>query len=247
MYIFEPEQRDKPSLPINLILYIMKLKFGAIVTDGRGKIGGHVASKNRGGAYLRTKVTPSNPNTEAQSAVRSILSSLSAGWSQLTDIQRASWNGAVSDYQSTDIFGDIKKPSGFNLYMKLNATLLSIGAAVLSEAPAKEELGDAYLTAAAIDITGATITVTLAGAKPAGASFRYYATPSMSAGISNAKNRFRIIANSTAALSGAALYTAYIAKFGVPQETAAVQIGIDVVALNGQKSVVSTVKASIEA
>lgn len=225
----------------------MKLKFGAIVTDGRGKIGGHVASKNRGGAYLRTKVTPSNPNTEAQSAVRSILSSLSAGWSQLTDIQRASWNGAVSDYQSTDIFGDIKKPSGFNLYMKLNATLLSIGAALMTEAPAKEELGDAYLTAAAIDITGATITVTLAGAKPAGASFRYYATPSMSAGISNAKNRFRIIADSVTPLTPAALYTAYTAKFGVPQETAAVQIGIDVVALNGQKSVVSTVKASIEA
>ena len=59
----------------------MKLKFGAIVTDGRGKIGGHVASKNRSGAYLRTKVTPSNPNTVAQVQVRSILASLSQSWS----------------------------------------------------------------------------------------------------------------------------------------------------------------------
>jgi len=47
----------------------MKMKFGAIVVDGRGKIGGHVASKNRGGAYLRTKVTPSNPQTGYQAAV----------------------------------------------------------------------------------------------------------------------------------------------------------------------------------
>ena len=39
----------------------MKIKFGSEVVDGRGKIGGHVYSKNKGGAYKRTKVTPSNP------------------------------------------------------------------------------------------------------------------------------------------------------------------------------------------
>jgi hypothetical protein len=223
----------------------MKLKFGAIVTDGRGKIGGHVASKNRGGAYLRTKVTPSNPNTASQSQVRSILASLASGWSLLTDSQRASWNGSVADYQSTDIFGDIKKPSGFNLYIKLNTVLLSIGAAALTDAPAKEDLGDIYVTAGAIDLTAETITVTLAGTKPAGASYRYYGTAAMSAGISNAKNRFRIIADSTTALTGAALYDAYVAKFGIPAETSGVQLGIDVVATNGQKSVLSTVKATI--
>jgi hypothetical protein len=223
----------------------MKIKFGAIVTEGSGKLGGHVASKNRAGAYLRTKVTPSNPNTAAQSLVRSILSSLSAGWALLTEVERLSWNSAVADYQSTDIFGDIKKPSGFNLYMKLNATLMSIGSAVLNEAPAKEELGNVYLSAGAIDITDGLITLTLVGAKPAGASFRYYATPSMSAGISNAKNRFRIIADSTTALTPTALYAAYIAKFGVPTSASSVQLGIDVVGVNGQSSVRSTVKSTI--
>jgi len=37
----------------------MKTLFGAIVVDGRGKLGGHVASKNRHGSYFRTKVSPS--------------------------------------------------------------------------------------------------------------------------------------------------------------------------------------------
>ena len=36
----------------------MKTKFGAIIVAGSGKINGFVASKNRAGAYLRTKVTP---------------------------------------------------------------------------------------------------------------------------------------------------------------------------------------------
>ena len=39
------------------------MKFGALVVDGRNKIGGQVASKNRAGAYLRNKVTPSKKRT----------------------------------------------------------------------------------------------------------------------------------------------------------------------------------------
>ena len=95
----------------------MKIKYGAIIVDGSGKIGGHVASKNRSGSYLRTKTTPSNPNTTAQAQARSVLASLSTGWGVLTDDQRKSWNDAVGDYAKTDIFVDFKNPSGINLYV----------------------------------------------------------------------------------------------------------------------------------
>lgn len=93
----------------------MKTKFGAIIVDGRGKIGGHVASKNRGGAYLRTKVTPANAQTSAQNQVRNLFTSLTQGWRGLTQAQRDAWNAAVLDYSRTDIFGDIRNPSGINL------------------------------------------------------------------------------------------------------------------------------------
>lgn len=93
----------------------MKIKFGALVTDGRGKLGGHVASKNRSGNYLRTKVTPSNPQTAAQQATRAVLGSLSTAWSGLTLAQRNSFNSAVGDWSGTNIFGDIKNPTGKNL------------------------------------------------------------------------------------------------------------------------------------
>jgi len=86
----------------------MKIKFGALVVDGRGKIGGHVASKNRGGAYLRTKVTPVNPQTSFQNAVRNRLTAFAQAWRGLAASQRAAWNSSVSDFSKTDIFGDIK-------------------------------------------------------------------------------------------------------------------------------------------
>jgi hypothetical protein len=85
----------------------MKMKFGAFVVAGSGKIGGHVASRNRSGAFLRTKVTPTNPQTGAQNAVRSLLASLSSAWRSLTGAQRAAWNGAVSAFPRTNVFGDI--------------------------------------------------------------------------------------------------------------------------------------------
>ena len=101
----------------------MKAKFGAIVVDGRGKIGGHVASKNRSGSYFRTKVTPVNPQSARQSAVRATLSSFSASWRGLNQNRRDAWNSAVGSFTKTNVFGDTVTPTGKNLYTALNANL----------------------------------------------------------------------------------------------------------------------------
>ena len=58
----------------------MKIKWGALMVDGRGKIGGQVASKNRAGAYMRNKVTPVNQQTSYQLTVRNRLSYYSQNW-----------------------------------------------------------------------------------------------------------------------------------------------------------------------
>ena len=87
-----------------------RIKFGMMMTDARGKLGGQVFSKNRSGAYVRTKVTPSNPRSMAQMSSRSILGSLSVMWNSLTLEKVSAWNAATADWQKTDIFGDLKKP-----------------------------------------------------------------------------------------------------------------------------------------
>jgi hypothetical protein len=174
----------------------MKIKFGSIVTDGRGKIGGHVASKNRAGAYLRTKVTPVNPQTSAQSTVRNRLSGLSSGWRGLTANQRASWNAAVADFAKTDIFGDLKTPTGFNLYQRLNNNLLLIGEAAIDTPPLVVAV-DAFtsLSLAAEDATVAqAMTLTFAGAIAADHKVKVFATPPLSAGKSFVKSEYRLVA-----------------------------------------------------
>ena len=193
----------------------MKLKFGAIVVAGSGKIGGHVASKNKAGAYLRTKVTPSNPRTTYQTNVRERLAGLSQGWRSLTDAQRNSWNNAVANFKRSNVFGDIKIPSGFNLYQRINNNILTIGGTILTVPPTPSSVAtysNAVLTAAA-----GTPALSLAFTVVAGsvAGYKLFATAPVSPGKTNVSNAYRLIGVAlTNAISPFNILSLYTAKFG---------------------------------
>lgn len=225
----------------------MKVKFGMIVTDGSGKLGGQVMSSNRGGKYIRTKVTPSNPQTVAQQNVRAIFSSLSTAWAGLTEAQRLSWNGAVADYSTTDIFGDLKNPSGFNLFMKLNGNLATIGVAPLSVAPSKDEVPYTLLGSAVADVSSTTFILTFAGAEYDTTPVFITATPPLSAGKSNVKSEFRGIGYSNSTLGDLDIWALYVAKFGVPPVGANITVGVEPIIATGQKGTRQTLKATVQA
>lgn len=196
---------------------IMKTKFGAIIVAGSGKIGGHVASRNRSGSYLRTKVTPVNPGSPDQSAVRNRLAGLSSAWRSLTASQRQSWNSAVQDFATTDIFGDLKNPSGFNLYQRLNNNLLNISESAISTPPLPTAVD--YMTSISIAAEDATVAeslvLTYAPAIAADHKVKVLATPPMSAGVNFVKSEYRQIdVIATADASPLNILAAYQAKFG---------------------------------
>ncbi len=225
----------------------MKLKFGAIVVDGSGKIGGHVVSKNRGGKYLRTKVTPNNPQTIAQQNARAILSTLSTAWAGLTSAERLGWNNAVSDYSSTDIFGDIKNPSGFNLFVKLNANSLLIGGAISGSVPVKEEIPYSQIVSAILDLSSTTLTVTFADGNLDTVSVLVSATPALSQGKTNVNSEFRGIGYDTVTASAIEMYAGYVAKFGIPAAGSNISLKIEPVVSSGQKGTPQKVKVLVQA
>lgn len=230
----------------------MKLKFGALVVDGRGKIGGHVASKNRAGAYLRTKVTPVNPQTGYQGQVRNLFTTLSQGWRGLTQAQRDAWNAAVSDYARTDIFGDLKNPTGFNLYQRLNNNLNSIEEATIASPPLPEAVGEIVATSlTAEDGTVAqSLSVALAAAVPANTTVKVFATAPQSAGRSFVKSQYRQIGTlAAAATSPADILAMYQARFGSTGEVGQ-KIFVKLLAINsntGQAGTPSQVSALVTA
>lgn len=194
----------------------MKTKFGAIVVDGRNKVGGHVASKNRAGSYFRTKVTPINPGTSYQVNVRNRLAGLSSAWRALEASERLAWNAVVADYARTDIFGDLRNPSGFNLHQMLNNNRINIGLPAITTPPMPEAV--AAFTSLSIAALAETQKLTLTFGPAIDEDHRVLirATPSISAGITFVKSWYRQIG--VIWLGHASPFDAesyYTAKFGV--------------------------------
>lgn len=214
-----------------------KIKFGMMMTDARGKLGGQVFSKNRAGSYIRTKVTPVNPQTAAQMASRQLLGSLSAGWNALSASAIAAWNEAVDNWKSTDIFGDIKVPTGKNLYTALNKNSLGAGGSVIALPPEKMELDIISEVAAEFDLTSGTLSLDITTV-PANHILQVWATPAVNEGVSYIKNKLRVIANVPAgAVNAASLDTSYRAKFGAPAPGQKIFVGVRYIGTNGQAGV----------
>lgn len=216
----------------------MKIKWGAMVVDGSGKLGGHVAAKNRGGSYFRTKVTPTNPNSSFQAAVRSRLTALSQAFRSLTAAQIQGWNSAVSDFQKTDMFGDMRKPSGINLYVKLNSNLGEVGEAYINDAPLPSSV-EPVLTLSATATAGVpSLSVVFTPTPvPADTAFIIRATSQMSPAKQASKSDFRNLTVLPAAgTSPNNALAAYNAKFGAL--IAGRKIAIEMIPVNtvtGQK------------
>lgn len=207
------------------------------MTDARGKLGGQVFSKNRAGSYVRTKVSPVNPQTSAQMASRQLLGSLSAGWNDLSASAIAAWNGAVENWKSTDIFGDIKLPTGKNLYTALNKNSQGAGGSTISLPPAKMELDVLPSTTPVFDLTSSELSLPI-GIVPANHILQVWATPPVNEGVNYIKNKLRVIANYNAgSLDDSATYSAYVAKFGNPVLGQKIFIGVRYIGTNGQAGV----------
>jgi hypothetical protein len=214
----------------------MKAQFGALVVAGSGKINGWVASRNRGGAYFRTKVTPLNPSTTAQQNARGILGSLSTQWSLLTDAQRLSFNNAVASFATTDIFGDIRNPSGINLYVKLNTNLINSSQAQINSAPIKEEFVFSPITSINMDASTPAGVINLGNNDNNNNDVLIFATPSLTAGTSFVKNRLRLLGTNSVTATTIDFASLYTAKYGNFVANANIVVGFRLISATGQAS-----------
>lgn len=227
----------------------MKIKFGMMMTDGRGKLGGQVASKNRAGAYVRTKSIPSNPQSTPQSQVRSTFASISSLWRGLSDANRASWNEAVNNWTRTDVFGDLKTPSGFNLFMRLCTPLKNAFDDVIIQlyAPSPVELPALHTVSATVNSLAGTFSLATSVSNDVDLSlyvYNVYATAPQSAGKSYVKNQYRLLGWVEADASTRDIMDMYVAKFGNIPEGANVAVRVQSLArATGQLGVPFDVKA----
>jgi len=228
----------------------MKIKFGAIITDGRNKIGGQVVSKNKAGAYMKNKVTPANPQTTYQIAKRANVTSISQAWSGLTDTQRTAWKAAAVNYAKSDIFGDLRNPSGFNLFMWLNLNLLNVGESQISTPPASSTVSSLTLLTLTVVLTDASGIVTFApDPVPANHKLVILASAALSPGRAYSKSYMRqleVVDAATASPAQLSTDDAYENKFGLPAEGKKIWVAAFLVnTVNGSASALLTASAIV--
>lgn len=188
---------------------------GAIVSEIRNKIAATVYSKNGSGAIIRNRVTPINRRSTGQTEQRQVLASLSSGWRGLTQAQRDAWNAAAPNFPQTDSLGQTVILTGEQLYVRLNANLTLIGAALITSPPVPTSFDP--LTVSIASLTAAAFTVGFTpDPVPTGFSLIIRATRPVSAGKQFfAQSEFRFVqAVAAAGVSPANIDTAYEAIFG---------------------------------
>ena len=197
---------------------------GIAITAGTGRLnspmGGNVLLKN---GVVRNYVTPVNPSSSDQVAVRNALSFLSSEWKNLSEVQRAAWEAArlQSEYFLPDTFSGTPRPasSGKLLFVQYNyncTTMVGLPASVVLTEPTSlysfEDIVIESVTAAAG--TGA-IGYTFTAASTDESALVVVASPSVSPGnMKKRKSLMRIVSQEITPASPVSIKAGYDAKFG---------------------------------
>lgn len=191
------------------------VKFGAGVSEMRGKEGGVIYSRNAYGSYIKTKVSPVNPQTAKQQAQRSLMGNLSAAWAGLSAAQKAAWDNLGEQTTRVNRFGDSTIYTGFSLFMRLNRNLTVIGQATIDAAPTPPTIPVLTIGEVLMSESGATATVAFTPTTPGtGLYLLLEATNNIFGGRRFVKNFYRSIGSySNPTTSPQSFYTEWLAYF----------------------------------
>lgn len=104
--------------------------------EARGSAGPLTASRNQAGLYLRARVTPVNPKSPGQVAIRQAMANNSFRWSNtLTNAQRAAWEAYAEETPLPNKLGDLVNTSGRQMYLRTNNARVQVGIGVIDAAP----------------------------------------------------------------------------------------------------------------
>lgn len=204
-----------------------KVKYGSGIAEIRGKVGGSIYSRNKGGAYVKNFASPTNPQTALQIAVRQKLNDVSRLWSTISGSQRNNWNEVAATIAFTDSLGEAYYLSGFGLFCKCNLNLESVNIASILEPYVDMSVPkavDGFSTDP--DVNGPAMPISSDDATvPVDHSYVVHATVQHSPNKVNMNNFFKHLTYyaSAAVFDTADVAAAYEAKFGALQEDAAIQ------------------------
>lgn len=113
-----------------------------IFAQASGSIAGTVFSRNAGGMYVRARANPTNPNTDAQQAVRDAMRTLVNIWSNvLSDSERDGWNTYAFNTPTLNKLGEPTHKTGQQMFLRGNVPRIQAGLPTAAAPPTQFDLG----------------------------------------------------------------------------------------------------------
>jgi len=193
-----------------------KLKFGSIITDSRGAIGGQQIKGTRFGPIIMPRTYVTNRHTTAQGLQRALVTNITRNWtSTLTDAERQDWRDLAAANPQTDIWGSTFQLAGIDMFLRLNIRRFLAALSYFTTAPS-DQVVTSPLTATLSSVAGPTLTLAwTATPAPTNHHVRIYTARQQSAGTSVATKRYRLTELSSAgAASPLNIKAPYETRFG---------------------------------
>jgi len=113
-----------------------RVVLGPLISDARGKQGGLVFSRNAAGHYVRAKVSPVQPRSFDQIAIRAAVTYCSQYWRDtMLPAARALWETYAKATPISDKFGAKFLMSGIAAFLRFNVFIKREGGPILVAAP----------------------------------------------------------------------------------------------------------------
>jgi hypothetical protein len=181
-----------------------------------GKLGLTVTWPGRYGLTRRQWVSPANPNTPAQLAVRSRIVLIASQWLARSQAEQDAWNVAAAQVQTRASLGQSGPLTGYQLFCRQNALLLELGQETVTAPAPRPAFPAIAVVGLVIANVAGVITLKLTCPADPGDSTVVRASAMQNNGTRVSRS-FRFLGTCPAPAQGAADITSlYVARFGAP-------------------------------
>jgi hypothetical protein len=194
-----------------------------VYSEIRGSVNGVTYARNRFGLYVRSKASPVQPRTPAQSERRAQLTVLSQRWRTLSEGIRAEWRALADELTRSDTLGLTYRLTGLQAYLQFNLWRALLQIPIQDNAPPQLDAPSPIsISRVSVDPNDELLEVAFTPTPYAGA-IAIWATAPFSRGINFvAPSRYRIVRIARPAAFGGTLASPqsfgdeYRDKFGIP-------------------------------
>ena len=203
------------------------VQYGSIVTNMKGKLGGHYFTNGLSGSCVST--TPRQPKnvatkayatsggaTSSKAVVSYTLLYVIRSWKNVSAANKLAWQAAAPNFPTVNKLGVPTKPSAYHCYIHINYRYFIIHGSLLSSPPAVQ-IGVVPQQITINTLSSSSVIINFSPAVPTGYLCYLRATASISPGVKPAVGQWVTIDYLSSSSTGNINVTSqYAARFGNP-------------------------------